>query len=358
MPLPLTDLTAQWDASSATDIYAGLDGSNLPTGAVAAGDDVGAWVSTVTTSHLWRPNTNVAVFNPPDITWEQDAALALPSIKITAGTMEPVVAGTLSDLQTDDFCTVSAKTVAFSFMLETGSLLTNNATVYLNTVLLGNPKNNYWGTFLRNDSGTLKLYAYNWDGGADSVNVTIALDTRYVVVVTHDGSTLSLTLMSESLGVVSENTQTTSSGNTTDIAVVWRLADSNAGGTEQAAIRIGEIATYNAALTGGELVALKSYMERWFFGDAPVQIKGSSIFGTDGTLTSTRTHLLNLDDVPRTVHAPGCLYLGGYFVLHEQGSAPTPIPAAAILFTQDNAGKTELMVQFPTGSAIQIAIEA
>ena len=42
----------------------------------------------------------------------------------------------------------------------------------------------------------------------------------------------------------------------------------------------------------------------------------------------------------------------------EMGTAPTAVADKAILFAQDNgSGKTQLMVQFPTGSAIQIAIE-
>lgn len=87
------------------------------------------------------------------------------------------------------------------------------------------------------------------------------------------------------------------------------------------------------------------------------EIKGSFVAGADGTVTSSRTALFNLDGVTRTVHAPNTLYVAGYFTLHEGGS-PTPIANTAILFAKDTGGKTELLVQFPTGSAIQIAIEA
>lgn len=87
------------------------------------------------------------------------------------------------------------------------------------------------------------------------------------------------------------------------------------------------------------------------------EIKGSFVAGADGTVTSSHTALFNLDDVTRTVHAPNTLYVAGYFTLHEGGS-PSPIANAAILFAKDTGGKTELLVQFPTGSAIQIAIEA
>lgn len=53
-------------------------------------------------------------------------------------------------------------------------------------------------------------------------------------------------------------------------------------------------------------------------------------------------------------------YVGGVLPLQlkEVTVAPTPVADAAILFAQDNgAGKTQLMVQFPTGAAIQLSIE-
>ncbi len=42
----------------------------------------------------------------------------------------------------------------------------------------------------------------------------------------------------------------------------------------------------------------------------------------------------------------------------EMASAPSARASRGILYVQDNGGKTELMVQFQSGSAIQIAIEA
>jgi hypothetical protein len=90
----------------------------------------------------------------------------------------------------------------------------------------------------------------------------------------------------------------------------------------------------------------------------PATIICATVFGQHGTVTSSNTFLANLDETTRTVHAENCFYVAGYFVLHEQAGAPTPIANTAILYTKDTGGKTELLVQFPTGSAIQIAIEA
>lgn len=46
-------------------------------------------------------------------------------------------------------------------------------------------------------------------------------------------------------------------------------------------------------------------------------------------------------------------------VILEERTTPTAEANKAILFAKDNgSGKTQLMVLFPTGSAIQLAIEA
>jgi hypothetical protein len=43
---------------------------------------------------------------------------------------------------------------------------------------------------------------------------------------------------------------------------------------------------------------------------------------------------------------------------YRAGTAPRPPASGVILFAQDNgAGKTKLMVQYPTGSASQVGIE-
>lgn len=49
----------------------------------------------------------------------------------------------------------------------------------------------------------------------------------------------------------------------------------------------------------------------------------------------------------------------GALVLREMGSAPAAVANAVVLYAQDNgSGKTQLMMKFPTGAAIQLGIEA
>lgn len=45
------------------------------------------------------------------------------------------------------------------------------------------------------------------------------------------------------------------------------------------------------------------------------QIIGSTVFGTKGTVTSTRTFLANLDDTTRIVNEPGTFYIGGNLIV-------------------------------------------
>jgi hypothetical protein len=91
-------------------------------------------------------------------------------------------------------------------------------------------------------------------------------------------------------------------------------------------------------------------------------IIGTSIFGEDGTVAGlSRVHLLNLDGVTRTLSDTdyeGSAVLGGNLTLIEQASAPAAITNTARIWAEDNgSGKTRLMVQFGSGSAVQIAIE-
>jgi hypothetical protein len=90
----------------------------------------------------------------------------------------------------------------------------------------------------------------------------------------------------------------------------------------------------------------------------PLSIVGSHVLGADGTVTTTRTGLINLDGVTRSVAGSGIEFIGGTVGLIEQGSAPAGIANTAIIYAvDDGAGKTRWMVQFPTGAAQQLSVE-
>lgn len=88
-------------------------------------------------------------------------------------------------------------------------------------------------------------------------------------------------------------------------------------------------------------------------------LAGSFVIGKDGTVTSTRTGLINLDNVTRTVTGPGVEFIGAALGMIEQATAPTAVANTGMLYAEDNgSGKTRLVVKFGTGTAIVIATEA
>jgi hypothetical protein len=96
----------------------------------------------------------------------------------------------------------------------------------------------------------------------------------------------------------------------------------------------------------------------WYGANIPTPIEGSHVLGSDGTVTTTRTGLINLDGVTRAVAGPGVQFIGGSKGFIEQAAPPAGIANTALVFAEDNgAGKLRLMCQFPTGSAQQLAIE-
>jgi hypothetical protein len=83
--------------------------------------------------------------------------------------------------------------------------------------------------------------------------------------------------------------------------------------------------------------------------------------GTDtgaSNVDTTHTGYIALDDVARTVSGEGVAFVGGSIGLIEQATAPSGIANTALIYAIDNgSGKTKLMAQFGTGSAIQLSIE-
>ncbi len=102
-------------------------------------------------------------------------------------------------------------------------------------------------------------------------------------------------------------------------------------------------------------------------------IPGSGFSTTTGTRNGTAIHIdgtagwtnaiLYVDTDTTTnlfyVSLTGAVYTNACMAMNEMGTAPVATGNMAKLFAQDNgAGKTRLMVRFPTGATQQIAIEA
>jgi hypothetical protein len=90
----------------------------------------------------------------------------------------------------------------------------------------------------------------------------------------------------------------------------------------------------------------------------PIQIVGSHVIGADGTVDTSRTGLINLDGVTRTVSGSGIEFIGASLGMIEQATAPAGQANMGMLYTEDDgSGKTRLVIKFGTGAAIVIATE-
>jgi hypothetical protein len=314
--LPTTDMVTNFDASvSPGNLYTTVAfGTGALSGTVNDGDQVGAWVNTIDATKIFRQKVGGTTFLPSDITWENDTVLFKPSIKVVKGTLESVFAGGSTELRLNDFASTTARTVVMSFMLEGSTGLTNNATVYLNTVLIGTGQNGFGALHLRKPSG-IDLYAYNWDGNADSASIALTVSTPYVLVWRHDGSTMYLTI------IVAGGTETNVSfatGTTGDNGV-WFIADSNPAGTQQVEMRVGQVTTYDANLTGTPLSDLKTYyIDKWL----------------------TNSPLVNAGPDQSIILPPGTFTLagsatGGVGALTYQWTQVSGPPAGVIVFDDD-----------------------
>jgi hypothetical protein len=148
--------------------------------------------------------------------------------------------------------------------------------------------------------------------------------------------------------------------NSVDTAQSVAIADTEteAGGTPGTLVgfEVGDYASVKFDDTG---TPSNSGEHFWtFVASSALPIVGSHVFGATGTVTTTRTGLINLDGVTRSVAGSGIEFIGGTVGLIEQGSAPAGVANTAIIFAvDDGSGKTKWMVQFPTGAAQQLSIE-
>ena len=101
----------------------------------------------------------------------------------------------------------SAGFFIMSMVVDTVSL--NNATITLNNGLFSD-SGTFVGFILKNVSGTTPtVFAYNWDGNADTPSSAISLATAYVVTWRHEGGNLYLSVNGGAdVSVASGNTST------------------------------------------------------------------------------------------------------------------------------------------------------
>lgn len=147
--------------------------------------------------------------------------------------------------------------------------------VYLNDQVMA-ASDGYWGIALRDhgsatadangDSSRYKILAWNDTGpGATTVELSISLNTSYLVTVRHDGTSMYLALN----GGTPVSFLTGNTGGMTGELRVGR----GYGTSGYYNGRLGEMAFYNASLTGGALSGNESFlMTKWGIGGGGVAL--------------------------------------------------------------------------------------
>lgn len=296
MALPLTNLTFHSDASVNTDVWenfqAGTPFHNTP---ATDGIRPSVWDDVEHGAFSWIYTS----FNNRPFYRTVTPLMLLPCIEFIPAQISQYKlwsnAGNPARPMSDIFA-VGAKTVLFSIYV--AAIATNAANVWDNSALLSDTGSQFGIHFRDNGSATAdangvssqyKIIAYNWDGNADSVELSIALSTSYVGVIRHDGTNLYLSLNGGAEVSVA-------SGNTSDLSAVVKLGVST--NNSYYSGRVGEIAFYNAALTGTDLsdattyftskwapsavaavAAFKSYLAFWMGGvRAPLIVTPAGVF--------------------------------------------------------------------------------
>lgn len=276
--LPTVNLTGHWDASVNTALFQAFSGGVLndnPTG----GESWQYWKNledptSGSSTQVWQPFGTA-----PAVTWENDAVLNLPSVKINNGKLSAtLVSGTAQGFT--NYLTTTGATVLISFLIDSAGTYPNSPTKYFNCVLIGGERNTYWSLFIRKDGADYYLTAYNYDGTADFVELPITPDEPHTACMRHEGGNLYLS--------VDCGAESSTASGTTDNSTQLFVGDQgvNSGTTADFKGRIGEIAFYTAGLTGTNLDDARQYFcDKWLTpaNSAPVADAGPDQTVTDLT---------------------------------------------------------------------------
>lgn len=108
------------------------------------------------------------------------------------------------------------------------------------------------GVFFKNDAGTQRVLAYNYDGAADIATNTFPSNTWAVVAVRHNVSGIQVRVNRGSWA-------TTASGTNVSLTATLNLAY-NTFVTEHYPTKIAHLATYNVSISDGDLEQLEDFM--------------------------------------------------------------------------------------------------
>ncbi len=250
--LPTTNRTAHLDASNSDDVWDNY--GPPPSTSSTDGSNAERWDLEGSTVNLgWSGNTA----NAP--TYRVTTPLMENACLDFNGTSEYYVAyqdDGATTIPMSDWLDVDGWTIAIAFWTE--AVTADEASPWDNPALLIDV-GGFIGIHVRDSGGSDKqVYLHNFDGNSDVLSVSASTGASHVVVAGIDGTNIFLTLDNGT------PESTVASGNTQDItADIWVGRGYSGAGLYYDG-RIGEVAIYDAALTGTALSDLNEYFaDKW-----------------------------------------------------------------------------------------------
>lgn len=255
MALPLTNLTLHADASDADNLFTTFEGDGSHSGTPVDGSDVQVWDNdngiadvcltfpvSAGQAPQWRSTTPLMQLPCLDF---DGAADTLRAFSQDGGLVKAI----------SNFIAADAFTILVAFRAES---ITDTGNHFDAHALLGD-LGGFVGISLRDNAGQKVLQCWNWDGNADSVDLNINEGESYVVMFRHESGNLFASLNGGSESSVA-------SGNTSDLSGQLCLGKTTLG-SEFYNGRLGELAIYDAGLSGSNLSDAVSYFtDRWIDG--------------------------------------------------------------------------------------------
>lgn len=256
MPLPTTNLTAQFDSSTNSKLWQNYQaGSPYHNTAVADTNVVGAWDGELAADQQWKISADKPI-------WAQAGTpLKEPSIDFNAAKLDLYNrAGTVVPALSTMFTNTSFSAL-ISFVVQSASL--NSGNPWENHVLLSTTFAGFGVlTFsIKAPLGVPNFTAFHFP---DTLTLPIEFDTRYFAHVRHTGGNLYASLNGGSESSIA-------SGNTWEMAVGLTMGY-HPGQSPVFDGFIGELAIYSAALTGSDQTDANDYFyEKWIAAPPPTQ---------------------------------------------------------------------------------------
>lgn len=262
MALPTTNLTLHCDASQVGKVFTTVNGggSGIHTGVPADGNAIQVWedegdgISDVAMIFATSKEPNYRSGASSLMKNSCIDATAANNDRMSARTQDNGSAYALSS-----FISASAFTFAAVVWLDSVPS-TTGSDGFTNNILIGD-SGGYAGIRLRNVAGVPKARCYNYQGASHTAEVTISTGATWIIIARHGGGNIDIIAIDSAGNEITDGP--VSSGDTESLTSSFSLFNVGDDAVNYDG-RVGEIAVYNALVTGTDLTNLKDYFKnKW-----------------------------------------------------------------------------------------------